>query len=146
MSTQLLNRQPQRFSADLENVLGETAIATGEAPSVYLRLATPKNLSIGQNRKFFRLPLFIKAVVVVKVAKNQLLSGKSDANALTDDTSAGGVRLDPTLALEAGDTVSITLRLPLRRGEDGDVVKTATSPAPVLSDALLQTWTRRRSP
>jgi c-di-GMP-binding flagellar brake protein YcgR len=89
-------------------------------PVVYVKLAAPQHLTITQNRKFFRLPLFIKAKPTVKVSKNQALLNQSDPNAMTEDISAGGTRLNSTLALVVGDTAVITLRLPLRRGEDGD--------------------------
>jgi len=95
-------------------------LEAGQTPIVYIKVAAPQHLTISQNRKFFRLPLFIKAKLTVKVSKNQALSGKSDPNAMTEDISAGGLRLNSTLVLEVGDTAVIALRLPLRRGEDGD--------------------------
>lgn len=90
-------------------------------PSVYIKLVAPQSFTIDQNRKFFRQALFIKARLEVTAAKNQSLLGQVEDNAMTENISAGGVRLNSTLALEVDDTAIVTLRLPLRSGEEGDI-------------------------
>lgn len=91
------------------------------APSVYVKLVAPQNFTIDQNRKFFRQQLFVKAKLEVTDAKNPSLLGEVDEAAMAENISAGGVRLNSTLDLEVGDTAVITMRLPLRNGEEGDI-------------------------
>jgi hypothetical protein len=98
-----------------------TVLEANNTPIVYIKLVTPQNFTIDQNRKFFRQQLFIKAKLAVTDAKNQSLMGAVDESAMTEDISAGGVRLNSTLALEVDDTAVITLRLPVRSGEEGDI-------------------------
>ena len=97
-------------------------LEANSTPIVYIKLVAPRNFTIDQNRKFFRQQLFIKAKLEVTEAKSQSLLGAIDESAMTEDISAGGVRVNSTLALEVGDIAVITMRLPLRSGEEGDII------------------------
>lgn len=93
-------------------------LEASETPTAHVKLAAPQVFTMSQSRKFFRLQYCVKAVLTVKDSASPALVGKTDPSAMTQDISAGGVRLDSALAAEVGDHVVVAVRLPMRQAED----------------------------
>jgi len=62
-------------------------------------------------RRFFRVPASLLTLLVVSSARGSEV-GKKDARALTQDVSAGGMRVETVLALAIGDRVQVSVETP----------------------------------
>jgi c-di-GMP-binding flagellar brake protein YcgR len=84
-------------------------VAPGRTVAVALARFTAVNTS--QRRQFFRVTASLVTLIVVGATRATSL-GKEDARALTQDLSAGGMRVDTTLQLHLGDRVRVTVQTP----------------------------------
>jgi hypothetical protein len=83
-------------------------VAPGRAVAV--ALARLSGVSTSQRRQFFRVPASLVTHLVVAAHGTAL--AKDDARALTQDLSAGGMRVDTVLALVVGEQVRVTVQTP----------------------------------
>jgi c-di-GMP-binding flagellar brake protein YcgR len=90
---------------------------------VSVELAPLAQLSASQRRRFFRVPASLLTLLVVSTARASEL-GRQDGRALTQDVSAGGLRVETTLPLAIGDRVQVTVETPrgLRRSQPSTLV------------------------
>lgn len=88
------------------------------ARNLTVALSRPTAMDVVQRRRFFRVGISLSAALEVLESADPALVGRGDARALTHDVSAGGARIDTTLALRPGDRVRLTVEVPrgLRRG------------------------------
>lgn len=91
---------------------GRTAVlrvAPGRTVAVVLARFT--GVSTAQRRQFFRVPASLVALLVIGTTRAGTL-GKEDPKALTQDFSAGGMRVDTVLPLTVGDHLKVTVEVP----------------------------------
>jgi len=79
--------------------------------TVAVALARFSGVSTAQRRQFFRVPASMVALLVIGTTRAGTL-GKEDPRALTQDFSAGGMRVDTVLPLTVGDHLKVTLEVP----------------------------------
>jgi hypothetical protein len=93
-----------------------TVLRVAPGRTVAVALGRLADITTSQRRQFFRVPASLVTLLVVGPSKSSSL-GKEDAKALSQDISAGGMRIDTTLALAVGDEVQVTVHTPrgLRR-------------------------------
>ena len=91
---------------------GRTAVLrVAPGQTVAVALARFSNVSTAQRRQFFRVPASMVALLVIGTTRAGTL-GKEDPRALTQDLSAGGMRVDTVLSLTVGDHVKVTVEVP----------------------------------
>jgi hypothetical protein len=93
-----------------------TVLRVAPGHTVAVALARFNDVSTVQRRQFFRVAASLVTLVVIGSQRATAL-GKEDARALTQDLSAGGMRVETSLALSLGDEVRVTVQTPrsLRR-------------------------------
>jgi len=79
--------------------------------TVTLALARLTDVSTSQRRQFFRVSASLVSILVVSATRGQLV-GKEDARAVTQDISAGGMRVETTLPLALDDELRVTVHTP----------------------------------
>jgi hypothetical protein len=79
--------------------------------AVSIALARLGSVTTSQRRQFFRVAASLVTLVVVGPAGGAAV-GKEDARAVSVDISAGGMRVDTTLALTVGDQVRLSVETP----------------------------------
>jgi hypothetical protein len=88
---------------------GVLRVAPGR--TVALALARFSGVTTIQRRQFFRVPASLVALLVIGSTRAATL-GKEDRRALTQDLSAGGMRVDTVLPLTVGDHIKVTVEVP----------------------------------
>lgn len=84
-------------------------ISSGKNPVV--AVARVDTVTTVQRRQFFRVSATLSTTLLVTGGRVAMV-GKEDARALTQDISAGGMRVDTNLALALTDRVKVTLETP----------------------------------
>lgn len=79
--------------------------------TVAVALARFTGVSTVQRRQFFRVPASLVTLLVIGTTRAAHL-GKEDARALSQDLSAGGMRVETALPLTAGDHLKVTVEVP----------------------------------
>jgi c-di-GMP-binding flagellar brake protein YcgR len=96
---------------------------------VAIALARLTSINTSQRRQFFRVSASLVTLLVVGPTRATSL-GKEDARAMTQDLSAGGMRLDTVLPLAVDDQVRVTVHTP--RGLRKNLPDTLTCDARVV--------------
>ena len=92
-----------KASTKVTRVLGERVASVALEPFA--------QVDTSMRRRFFRVPASLLTLLVVSSARGAEV-GKKDARALTQDVSAGGMRVETVLALAVGDRVQVTVETP----------------------------------
>jgi c-di-GMP-binding flagellar brake protein YcgR len=85
------------------------AVSTGRHVTMSVS-RTPKTEVI-QRRRFFRVPACLSAAVIV-MRSEASVEGEADSRALTQDISAGGLRVDTVLPVLVGDRLWVAVETP----------------------------------
>jgi hypothetical protein len=88
-----------------------TVLRVAPGHTVAVALARFNEVSTAQRRQFFRVAASLATLVVIGSPRATAL-GKEDTRALTQDLSAGGMRVETSLALAVGDEVRVTVQTP----------------------------------
>jgi c-di-GMP-binding flagellar brake protein YcgR len=93
-----------------------TVLRVSPGRAVGVAVARLSEVTTSQRRQFFRVSASLATLLVVGPSQSSSL-GKEDARAITQDLSAGGMRVDTVLPLAINDQLRVTVHTPrgLRR-------------------------------
>jgi hypothetical protein len=88
-----------------------TVLRVAPGRTVSVALARLSEVTTSQRRQFFRVSASLVTLLVVAGTRASVI-GKEDARALSQDLSAGGMRVDTVLPLALGDQLRVTVHTP----------------------------------